>query len=162
MIIFTGTGRSGTGLYSKLFNAHHEYNVPQLIKKHFPPPNKVLLSDPFARFSKRLEIMKDHLSNANVATFRDSSNPYVSFLNALYEIDSNVKIVFGVRDGRDFAISAITRGYYDEKKYSGYSMTPEQDDPYFSIWPNMTPLERMAWISNFRNSKALQRLDSVP
>jgi len=57
MIIFTGTGRSGAGLYSKLFNTHHEYNVPQLIKRHFPPPNEVLISDPFANFSKRLEIM---------------------------------------------------------------------------------------------------------
>ena len=162
MIIFTGTGRSGTGLYSKLFDTFHEYNVHQLIKKHFPPPYERLRSDPFADFQSRLKIMRDHLRDIKIATFRDSSNPYVSFLDALYEIDPNIKIVFGVRDGRDFAVSGITRGYYNEKKYSGYSMTPEEDDPYFSRWPNMTPLERMAWMWDYRNRKALKRLEFIP
>jgi hypothetical protein len=162
MIIFTGSGRSGTGLYSKLFDTYHEYNVTRLIQKYFPPPNKVLDYDPFADFSIRLQIMKDHLIDVDIATFRDSSNPYVSFLYALYTIDPNIRIVLGVRDGRDFAISGITRGYYNRKKYSGYSMTPYRTDPYFSRWPKMTPLERMAWWWSYRNAKALDRLKKVP
>jgi hypothetical protein len=32
MILFTGSGRSGTGLYSKLFATHHEYQVSRLAR----------------------------------------------------------------------------------------------------------------------------------
>ena len=161
MIIFTGTGRSGIEFYSRLFDTNHQYNVKELAR-HFPPTNITLDTAPFKDLSTRVKIMRDHLKGVDIKTFRDSSNPYVSFLDALYEIDNNIKIVLGVRDGRDFVRSGITRGYHNENKYSGYSKTPCRDDPYFPLWTNMTPVERMAWMWNFRNSKALECLEHVP
>ena len=161
MIIFTGTGRSGIEFYSRLFDTNHQYNVKELAR-HFPPTNITLDTAPFKDLSTRVKIMRDHLKGVDIKTFRDSSNPYVSFLDALYEIDNNIKIVLGVRDGRAFVRSGITRGYHNENKYSGYSKTPCRDDPYFPLWTNMTPVERMAWMWNFRNSKALECLEHVP
>lgn len=162
MIIFTGSGRSGTGLYAKLFDAHHEYRVEELIRRHFPSPLLPMPADPFADFAVRLRIMQDHLRGVDLKAFRDSSNPYVSFLDALYAIDPDVKIVLGLRDGRDFAVSGITRGYHLGGKYTGYSMTPELDDPYCPYWSLMTPIEKMAWWWTYRHRRAIERLATVP
>jgi len=159
VIIFTGTGRSGTGLYAKLFDAHHEYNVRFLTEYFHGQPCP---TDPFADFDLRLSLMSAHLSRVDFATFRDSSNPYVHFLDALYALDPDVRIVLGVRDGRDFVASGVTRGYHDPDKYPLFSMIPTQDDPYYDKWPAMSPLERCAWMWTYRNQKALDRFSSVP
>lgn len=160
MIIFTGTGRSGTQFYSKLFNTHHEYNVNKHLIKYFaykPTP-----PDPFSDMEVRISIMKEHLNDVDLKSFRDSSNPYVHFLDALYTLDNDIRICLGVRDGRDFAISYISRCFYNEKKYYYFSVIPTQGDPYYEKWPQMTLLERCAWTWVFRNQKALDRLANVP
>lgn len=159
MIIFTGTGRSGTALYSKLFNTLHEYNVSYLRQYFKYSPDE---SDPFADFETRIRIMKEHLKDVNIESFRDSSNPYIHFLDALYAIDNDVRIVLGIRDGRDFVISGITRGYHDERKYPLFSMMPTLGDPYYEKWHKMTPIERCAWIWVYRNQKALERWKDIP
>lgn len=159
MIVFTGTGRSGTALYSKLFNTYHEYNVKFLTQYFKGAPFE---SDPFADFEFRTDLMKKHLKEIDFNKFRDSSNPYVHFLDALYALNKDVKIVLGVRDGRDFVVSGITRGYHDENKYPLFSMIPTKDEPYYGVWPHMTPLEKCAWMWVYRNQKALDRLADVP
>lgn len=159
MIIFTGTGRSGTGLYAKLFDTYHEYNV-NFITQYFIGEN--FPTDPFSDFDKRIKLMENHLSHIDLVRFRDSSNPYIHFLDALYALDEDIKIVLGVRDGRDFVVSGVTRGYHDESKYPLFGMIPTIDDPYYKRWPSMTPLERCAWMWAYRNQKALDRLSEVP
>lgn len=163
MIIFTGTGRSGTGMYSKMFKTNHEYNVSNLlnlIQSYFPnwqDPDTDHISSP----KIRKEIMKVHLENVDIDNFRDSSNPYIHFLDTLYEMDPCIRIVLGLRDGRDFARSGISRGYHTEK-YHFFSMVPEHDSPYYREWQFMDPIEKMAWIWAYRNHKALMGLKSVP
>ena len=159
MIIFTGTGRSGTGLYEKLFNTYHEYNVSFITKYFTYPPS---IPDPFVDFERRKRIMMAHLKDVDIDSFRDSSNPYIHFLDALYVLDKNIRIVLGVRDGRDFVTSAITRGYHDENKYRLFSMIPTEGDPYYEKWAQMTPLKRCAWMWVYRNQKALDRWETVP
>lgn len=188
MIVFTGSGRSGTGLYSKIFNAHHEYNVRGLVGQLKALPGYYNApSDLLADIRLRRAMMKTHLAGVDLATFRDSSNPYVHFLDVMYEIAPSVRIVLGVRDGRDFTRSGITRGYqfpdglsplggaksavramcrsfgyHLPGRYSGFGLQPEQTDPWFAAWPTMTPVEKMAWLWQNRNEKALTRLQSVP
>ncbi len=188
MIVFTGSGRSGTGLYSKIFNAHHEYNVRGLVGQLRALPGYYNApSDLLADIRLRRAMMQTHLKGVDLAAFRDSSNPYVHFLDVMHEIDPNVRIVLGVRDGRDFARSGITRGYHipDGRsplagvksavravcrtvghhlpaRYTGFGLQPEGTDPWFDQWPTMTPVEKMAWLWQNRNEKALTRLQSVP
>ena len=108
MIVFTGSGRSGTGLYSKIFNAHHEYNVRGLVGQLRALPGYYNApSDLLADIRLRRAMMQTHLKGVDLAAFRDSSNPYVHFLDVMHEIDPNIRIVLGVRDGRDFARSGI-------------------------------------------------------
>lgn len=163
MIIFTGTGRSGTGLYSKLFQAHHEYQVERLMQliKALTPDYNQPATDPLSAFDKRLRIIATQLLTVDLPGFRDSSNPYIHFLDALYVIDPDIRIVLGLRDGRDFAVSGVTRGYHTPK-YSFFSMAPEKDDPHSKRWPSLNPIEKMAWIWVYRNQKALSRLENVP
>lgn len=188
MIVFTGSGRCGTKLYSKLFDTHHEYNVSGLIgqlralPQYYNPPTDLL-----ADIQLRRKIMRSHLSGVDKAIFRDSSNPCVHFLDALFEIDHDIRIVLCTRDGRGFARSGITRGYHLPDgirhfgslktiiratrricgyplpdRYASFGRQPEQDDPWFTEWPRMSPVERMAWLWQYRYEKALTRLASVP
>ena len=189
MIIFTGTGRSGTRYYSKVFETHQEFRAEELVGQfkalpHAYAPPTDLLADP----QLRLQIMRRHLSGVDLATFRDSSNLYVHFLDALLALDPGVKIVLGVRDGRDFARSAITRGWhlpdaYRRKsrhvrafmrqiadlvgyelpgRYWGFWVRPAKDDPWFPVWGKLSAIERAAWLWQWRNEKALERLAAVP
>ena len=188
MIVFTGRGLSGRGLYSKIFNAHHEYNVRGLVGQLRALPGYYNApSDLLADIRLRRAMMRTHLKGVDLAAFRDSSNPYVHFLDVMHEIDPNVRIVLGVRDGRDFARSGITRGYHipDGRSWSGgvksvaravcktfgyhlpgkhcgFGLQPEQCDPWFAEWPQMSPVEKLAWMWQSRNEKALTRLQSVP
>ena len=188
MILFTGSGRSGTGLYSKLFATHHEYEVSRLARiiEELPgyrsPPHDLL-----ADARKRLRIMQRHLHGVDLSAFRDSSNPYVHLLDAAFAMDPDVRIVLGVRDGRDFVRSGITRGYHlpdglprpgawravrrwvrqtlglqRPPIFTGFGLEPEGDDAAHGAWPTMSPVERMAWLWQYRNEKALARLAGVP
>lgn len=188
MILFTGSGRSGTGLYSKLFATHHEYQVKRLARsiqtmRGYRSPPTDLLADP----EVRLRILRRHLDGVDLHSFRDSSNPYVHLLDAAYRLDQDLRIVLGVRDGRDFVRSGITRGYHlpdglprpgawravrrrvrwamglqRPPIFTGFGLEPEGDDPLHSAWPTMSPVEKMAWLWQYRNQKALTRLAGVP
>jgi hypothetical protein len=163
MIIFTGTGRNGTGMYAKMFDAHHEYNMAGLVEMikekvvNWSDPETDYLSDP----ADRKDIMARHLKDVDINDFRDSSNPYIHFLDTLYEMDPAIRIVLGLRDGRDFARSGLSRGYHTSV-YNYYGMIPERDTPFYREWPTMNPIEKMAWLWSYRNHKALTRLQSVP
>lgn len=188
MILFTGSGRSGTGLYSKLFATHHEYQVSRLARiirelpDFYSPPHDLL-----ADASTRLCIMRRHLDGVDLRTFRDSSNPYVHLLDAAFAMDPDVRIVLGTRDGRDFVRSGITRGYHlpdglprpgvwravrrwmrrtlglqRKPIFTGFGLEPTGDDPWRADWPTMRPVERMAWLWQYRYNTALARLAVVP
>ncbi len=163
MIIFTGSGRSGTGLYAKLFNGHHEHRVGELMDlvkaqmADFNNPETDPLKDPEIRF----QIVKKHFENEDLAEFCDSSNGYIHFPDALHRLNPGIKIVVGMRDGRDFARSGITRGYHTDR-YHLFSMVPEKDDPIYPYWDRLSPIQKMAWMWNYRNCKVLQRLQDVP
>jgi hypothetical protein len=166
MIIFTGSGRSGTTYYSKVFGTHHEYRCSQLIQSMQEPfttlawqyPHSDLVADKVLRRT----LMEQHLAGVDVEAFCDSCNLYIHFLDSLYDINPAVRIVLGARDGRDFARSGIIRRYHDGSLYSGAFLTPNLDDPFYSRWRTMTPIEKMAWLWADRYKKALERLKAVP
>ncbi len=187
MIIFTGTGYSGTGMYSKLFSTHHEYRVERLVRRiralpGAAAPQHDLLRDP----ALRRDLMAEHLRGVELRSFRDSSNPYVHLADALWAADQNCRIVLGVRDGREFVRTAISRGHHlpdghrrphtfrtlfhtiarlsgrARGRFSGFMFEPERSDPWHSQWSALGAVGRMAWLWQYRNRKALERLQSVP
>lgn len=158
MLIATGTGRSGTGTIAKVFGMHHEWNV-QSITRHFQPG---IYENPLFDRARRERVIGQHLAEVSLAEFRDSSNPYIHFLDLLYEMDADIRIVLLVRDVRDFCVSAVTRGYHWRPRYDMFSMRPMREDPAFERWAEMNELQRTAWMWDFRNRVALDQLLRVP
>ncbi|MBN1909674.1 MAG: sulfotransferase [Pirellulales bacterium] len=164
MIIFTGSGRSGTKLYAMLFDAHHEYAVDRLktILEREVPKQDAPLTNPLTDPTQRRRIMEEHLAGIDLATFRDSSNPYIHFIDALVAMDPEVKIVLGVRDGRDFVRSGVSRGYHTSAVNASFGMRPGVDDPYYDNWSQLSPIQKCAWQWTHRNHKALTGLKDAP
>lgn len=156
MVIITGTGRSGTKTLARLLGASHEYRVHYLLDKYFlGDPH----SDTFDTMEKRLMAVLDLHQGVDQARFIDSSNLYIHFIDALYKLYPSARFILSVRNGKDFARSAFSRGWH---QHVSFGAVPPREDPYFERWPEMTPLERVAWIWTFRNRKALEGLAAVP
>ncbi len=153
MLIITGTGRSGTGMLTRLFGGHHEFRVTYLLDKYCRS------ADPFGTFDKRLQAVLDLHQGIEPKTFIDSSNLYIYLLDALWALYPDVRFILGVRDGRDFVRSAITRGWH---KRTSFDTTPQRQSPYYARWQKMNPIERTAWIWTNRNEIAMNMLKRIP
>ncbi len=156
MLIITGTGRCGTATLAKMFNGYHEFRVSYILDKYFL--NADPFSDPFRSLEKRIEVMLDLHQGINYGTFIDSSNLYIHFIDALYALDPSIRIIFSVRNGKDFVRSALSRKWHEQDMVG---TVPPRDDPYFSIWNSMSSLQKNAWIWVYRNRKALAGLKTV-
>ncbi len=157
MLIITGTGRCGTATLARILGGHHEFRVQYLLEKYFLRADP--FSDPFRDIQKRIEAMLDLHQGIERATFIDSSNLYIHFIDAIYLLDPSAKFILLVRNGKDFVRSAHSRGWHEHNQCG---TVPPHDDPYFSRWNSMTPLQKNAWIWVYRNGKALQGLKKVP
>ena len=92
-------------------------------------------------------------------TFIDSSNLYIYFIDALYLLNPEIKIILTVRNGKDFVRSAFSRGWHEHKIYG---TMPLRNDRYFEKWDSLTPIQKNAWIWQYRNRKALEGLKGLP
>lgn len=154
MFIITGSGRSGTGMLAALFGGHHEFRVPWILEKYAGPGRR-----PFRGFQERLSAVLDLHQGIDPSGFVDASNLYIYLLDALWALYPDLRILLGVRDGRDFVRSAISRGWHERR---GFDTCPEPGTPAESRWKTMSPVERAAWIWADRNGRALSVLETLP
>ncbi len=140
-------------MFARLFGGFHEFRATYLLDKYCRN------NDPFSSFDKRLQAVLDLHQGIDTATFIDSSNLYTYLLDALWALYPNARFILGVRDGRDFVRSAITRGWHTR---SSFDTIPRKSSPYYSRWKNMSPIERTAWIWTNRNEIALGLLEHIP
>ncbi len=157
MLIITGTGRSGTGTLARLFGGHHEYRVTYLLDKYFSPNDPH--SSPLDSLEKRTMAIKDLHQGIDPERFIDSSNLYVHLLDAIYYLNPSAKFILVVRNGKDFARSAITRKWHEQ---GSFGTVPPYHDPYFAKWDEMAPLQKNAWIWMYRNKIALDGMKVIP
>jgi hypothetical protein len=156
MLIITGTGRCGTATLARMLKGHHEFRVQYLLDKYFLKADP--LSDPFRSIQRRIEAMLDLHQGIDRGTFIDSSNLYIYFIDALCALDPSTRVILLVRNGKDFARSALSRRWHEQNIFGTF---PLPDDPYCEKWPSMTPLQKNAWIWVFRNTRALEGLKTV-
>jgi hypothetical protein len=157
MLIITGTGRSGTGTLAKLFGGHHEFRGSYILDKYFlheDPHN-----DPFDTMEKRISAMLDLHQGIDRKTFIDSSNLYIYFIDALYLLNPEIKIILTVRHGKDFVRSAVSRKWHEQK---AFGTVPLRKDLYYDQWDSLTPIQKNAWIWQYRNRKAIEGLSALP
>ena len=157
MLIITGTGRSGTGTMAKLFGGHHEFRVKYVLDKYFL--HAVPHSDPFDSIEKRIAVMLDLHQGIDRGTFVDSSNLYIYFIDALYLLNPEIKILLTVRNGKDFVRSAFSRKWHEQNTFG---TVPLRNDRYYEQWGSLTPIQKNAWIWDYRNRKAIDGLRGVP
>lgn len=157
MLIITGTGRSGTGTMAKLLGGHHEFRVNYILDKYFQHADPH--ANPFDTVEKRIMVMLDLQQGIAKDTFVDSSNLYIYFIDALYLLNPEMKIILTVRNGKDFVRSAFSRQWHE---HNSFGTLPLRNDRYFMQWDSLTPIQRNAWIWNYRNRKALEGLGVVP
>jgi len=157
MLIITGTGRSGTGMLARLFGGHHEYRVNWILEKYIPSrqPGR----NPLCTFDSRIHAVLDLHQGIDPAAFVDASNLYIHLLDAVWALNPSARFVLAVRDGRDFARSAISRGWHTR---SSFDLLPPADSPYSGVWKDMSAVERAAWIWAWRNNKAISMLGRIP
>jgi hypothetical protein len=157
MLIITGTGRSGTKTLAKMFKGHHEFRANYILDAYFLKTD--IHADPFDSLERRIKVIMDLHQGIDPETFIDASNLYIHFIDAVYALNQSVKFIFTVRNGKDFVRSAISRNWH-EKRLVG--TVPLRNDPYFNMWDTLNPLQRTAWIWNWRNKKALEGFRPVP
>jgi len=157
MLIITGTGRSGTGTMAKLFGGHHEFRVNYILDKYFL--HAVPHSDHFDTIEKRIAVMLDLHQGIDRENFVDSSNLYIYFIDALYLLNPELKIILTVRNGKDFVRSAVSRKWHEQK---AFGTVPLSNDRHYAQWGSLTPIQKNAWIWDYRNRKAIQGLRGVP
>lgn len=143
-------------MFSRLFGGYHEYEAPFLVKNYFETASP--FHDPFNSLSKRIEIMKEAHKDIDPRNFINSSNLYIHFADALSAIYKEARFIFIVRNGKDFARSAISRNWHN---YRSFGIVPPEGSHYYSQWDQMSPFERAAWIWTYRNGIALKRLAGV-
>lgn len=157
MLIIMGTGRSGTATLARMVGGHHEYRVQYLLDKYFSKTTPYL--DPFDTLGKRIVAMLDLFQGIETGDFKDSSNLYIHFIDAVYILYPSARFILSVRNGKDFARSTFSRRWHERTVFGN---VPLRDDPYFGRWDAMSPLQKNAWLWTCRNSKALEGLKAVP
>lgn len=157
MLIITGTGRSGTAAMAKVFGGNHEYRAAYLLEKYFSGPDPHV--DPFATIEQRITAVLDLHQGIDENSFVDSSNLYIHLIDAITILNPSARFVLAVRDGRDFVRSAYSRKWHERLSFG---MVPPYGDPLLPKWAELTPLQKNAWIWNYRNLTALNSLKAVP
>jgi hypothetical protein len=157
VLIITGTGRSGTASMAKVFGGSHEFRVNYILDKYFLSADPS--SDPFDTPEKRLKVILDLHQGIDGKTFVDSSNLYIHFIDALYLLNPEIKIIHTVRNGKDFVRSAYSRRWHEQNTFGA---VPLRTDRYYGQWSSFSPIEKNAWIWTWRNRKALEGLRLLP
>ena len=157
MLIITGTGRSGTAMMAEMFGGRHEFRVNYILDKYFTKADPH--SDLFGTIEERVKTVLDLHQGIESRRFVDSSNLYIHFIDAVYLLNPSARFVLVVRNGKDFARSALSRGWHEKRLFG---IVPRYNDPYYNQWETMGPLQRNAWIWTYRNRKAVEGLSLLP
>ena len=162
MVIFTGTGRSGTQTVAEVFRIPHEWRrrQPDALLGTFTH-QKASEGCPYPDLKDRLARVMSHLAHydGDVATFAESSGAWLPFLDAAYRVDPACRIVLLVRDVFQFCRSFVSRGAH---KRSDWTVKPPPDDKYALAWDAWNPLQKAAFCWLHRNRMALRLLEDVP
>lgn len=142
---------------AKLLGGHHEFRVNYILDKYFLHADPH--ADPFNTVEKRIMVILDLHQGIDRGTFVDSSNLYIYFIDALYALNPEMQIILTVRNGKDFVRSAFSRQWHE---HNAFGAVPLRYNRYFEQWASLTPVQKNAWIWDYRNRKALEGLRVVP
>lgn len=157
MVVCTGTGRCGTGTFANVFGTHHEWHAKRLRAK-----SRRLFRHqaPWPSQHTRMITVEQYLEEAGpLDEFWDSSHDYVFYIDALWLLCSEIRIVYLIRDVPDFVFSWASRGGHMYRCWPWY---PAPDDPARQEWDDWHPLVRSAWCWAYLNGQGAIGLNKIP
>ncbi|MDZ7721311.1 MAG: sulfotransferase [candidate division KSB1 bacterium] len=151
-VFIVSTGRTGTMFFAKFFNL-----FPAVQSLHEPCPDFLDLALDYAQgrvsFESAAREIEKHRrvrcrehKRRNLDLYIESNNRYFSLLKPLRHVFPDAKIIYIVRDGRDYVRSGISRIWYkttDTSPRLRADMFPS--DPYYAQWDQMDRFAKIAW-----------------
>lgn len=162
MVLATGTGRCGTATFANIFGIPHEYRAR-------PPGSLVGLhgrhaatdGHPWPEREDRVKLIRAHFDSFDLPhqEINESSWGYVGFLDAVYHLVPNARVVLLTRDVETYARSLVCRGAHLRSDWVSH---PMPGAPPYNRWSEMGDVERAAWIWQLRYGMLLQQLARQP
>ncbi len=151
-VFIVSTGRTGTKFFSVFFNYFNN-----ILALHEPYPDFRKLSVNYARgkvsfnaaakqIEKNRRLINYELKKKKINIYIESNNRFFSLLKPLRAVFPGAKIIYIVRDGRDYVRSGMSRNWYtasDKNTRLRADMFP--GDPYYEKWNKMNRFEKIAW-----------------
>ena len=151
-VFIVSTGRTGTLFFTKYYNL-----FPGLRSLHEPRPDFKELAIEYAQGRVTVdtavrEIERNRrphyreLRRRGIRLYIESNNRYFSLLKPLRVAFPHCKIVYIVRDGRDYVRSGLSRNWYtagDQEPRLRADMFP--GDPWSDQWRHMDRFQKIAW-----------------
>ena len=161
MVIFTGAGRCGISTAGKVFRVppQRKGTLPGLIRSA-----QAKDGSPYPTRDGRVVAVREHfaalgINERNIGMAADRSCVYYHVLDAIPEIDPDVRIVYLTRDPYAHIPSSVARGGHLGTCWTTH---PTLEDPEWFAWEGWSPVEKAAWVWNFRNVMAFGHLRNTP
>jgi len=151
-VFIVSTGRTGTKFFAHFFNS-----FPGVYSVHEPYPSFLKLGIDYAQkhagFDEAVRIINRgrqvlcHQTKRKQATiYIESNNRIFSLLRPIRNIFPDAKIVYIVRDGRDYVRSGMSRPWYsDSDSILRLRADMFSNDLYAKRWKQMTRFEKIVW-----------------
>lgn len=159
-----GLGRSGTGFLAHLLDGDenalvlHEpvaEDFDALVDAH---KSSEMASRYINAFRKRR--MHCLASGKDVSTYGEVNSNLRFHTSALKEAFPNATLLHLVRDGRDVVRSIMARDHYTGDGVGHHSLSPQEDDPLWQEWGELTRFEKICWLWADGNSRVRQDVGS--
>lgn len=151
-VFIVSTGRTGTQFFAEFFNL-----FPSVRSLHEPQPDFLKLGIEYAQglvdfetASRQIELKRraycHELKQEGIKLYVESNNRFFSLLKPLRAVFPHSKVIYIVRDGRDYVRSGISRVWYTEHdKVPRLRADMFPDDLHAKQWRQMDRFEKIAW-----------------
>ncbi len=151
-VFIVSTGRTGTKFFAEFFNL-----FPHILALHEPKPDFLKVAVKYAQnkidFNKAVKIIERNrrifykdIKRQNCNIYIESNNRFFSLLKPLKKAFPEAKIIYIVRDGRNYVSSGMSRQWYKpQDKQTRLRADMFYDDKFYNKWKKMSRLEKIAW-----------------
>ena len=142
-------GRSGTQFLARMLN-----NDMAAAVLHEPAKRDVLEYNKsfsegynYSAYIKgfRKKFIQYNVANKNIHIYGEVNSYLRRHASTIMECIPGARCLFLIRDGRDVVRSMMSRDIFSDN-WLYNSITPAQDDPYYSKWSEWGPFEKSCWL----------------
>lgn len=138
-----GMGRSGTRLLCNLLDQDENSLIfHEPVKKDF----EEIVERNDGYIEERKERLYHRIKDEDFDIYGEVNSNLRYHAQPLSDYFSNATLIQNVRDGRDVVRSVMSRGHYTGDGIGHHSLRPEEEDPLYSRWGELTRFEKVCWL----------------